>query len=208
MRIGARATGRIRDADHLQQVPCIAQRIAPRLATVQVHRLGDLHANGQRRVEGRHRLLEDHGDAIAANGPDVAVAHLDQVAALEQDFAGDDLAGRVGNQPEDRQCRHTLARARFAYHRHGFASVDVERHVVHRRHDTAIGTKARGQATHLQQGFGHDAVLRSRGSSSAPGRSRCVHRSATGARRRRGPRPRSSSPTATRRGRHTGSAAR
>jgi hypothetical protein len=48
-----------------------AQRLRarrPPQAAVQAQRLGHLPAHGVHRVERRHRLLEDHADAVATQG--------------------------------------------------------------------------------------------------------------------------------------------
>ena len=55
---------------------------------MQAQYLGDLEADGERRVEARHRLLEDHADAIAAHGAHRAVGERRQIFAIEQDAAG------------------------------------------------------------------------------------------------------------------------
>jgi hypothetical protein len=47
------------------------QRGAGCRAVVRTHRLGDLIAHGEHRIEAGHRLLEDHRDAAAAQA-----AHL------------------------------------------------------------------------------------------------------------------------------------
>ena len=79
-----------------------ARFIAPRAIDAEVHRdgLGDLVADGEHRIEARHRLLEDHRDVAAAQLAqrlrrqpreidDVAVARA------KQDLAADDAPGRI-----------------------------------------------------------------------------------------------------------------
>ena len=81
-------------------------------------RLRDLEADGQHRIEARHRLLEDHGDPVAAHLAHLLLGKVEEVAALEQDLARDAAVDRR-HQPHDRQRGDALARAGFADHRHG-----------------------------------------------------------------------------------------
>ncbi len=37
---------------------------------------GELPANGEKRIERGHRILEDHGDAIAADGGELALGRV------------------------------------------------------------------------------------------------------------------------------------
>ena len=50
--------------------------------------LGDLPGNGMERIEGRHRLLEDHGNPVAAHPAQFALPLAREVVALEQDLTG------------------------------------------------------------------------------------------------------------------------
>ena len=54
------------DADARQRLDRQLVGFPPVLALVQHEHLGDLPADRRDRIERRHRLLEDHGDAIAA----------------------------------------------------------------------------------------------------------------------------------------------
>src|SRR3972149_6787840 len=70
-------------------------------------------------VQGRHRLLEDHGDLVAADVPDLVLVHLDELFALEVDGAGDDLAGRHRYQAEDGEGGDGVAATAFAHEAEG-----------------------------------------------------------------------------------------
>jgi hypothetical protein len=104
---------------------------------VRQHRLGDLLAHGVRRVQRRQRVLEDHGDLVAADlahglGPQVG----DLPPGQPDRPAGD--AAAVGQQPHDRQRGHRLAAAGLADHAERLALVDVQRHAVHGVHDAFL----------------------------------------------------------------------
>jgi hypothetical protein len=65
--------------------------------------LGYLIPDGEYRVQRRHWLLKDHGDAVPPHFPDLLVSDLDEILSLELDVApGLDSAGGL-DQPENRQ---------------------------------------------------------------------------------------------------------
>jgi hypothetical protein len=91
---------------------------------VQFQRFGDLAANRQHRVKRGHRVLKDHGDAVAANLAQLFLAHLDQVLTVKQDLAVYNFTGWLGNQADERHHAHTLAGTGFTYNRNGLAFVN------------------------------------------------------------------------------------
>ena len=82
------------DADQGQHLDRLRLGVARVHALVQPHRLADLPADGQHRVQAGHRLLEDHRDRVAADVAHFRLRQRQQIAALEADAAGD-LAGRL-----------------------------------------------------------------------------------------------------------------
>ena len=63
------------DADPVQHLDgALHVRCGRLIALVQLHRLRDLLADGVDRVQGGHRLLEDHRDLVAADGADPVAA--------------------------------------------------------------------------------------------------------------------------------------
>ena len=117
-------------------------------------RLADLVADRQRRVEAGQRVLEDEPDLLAAQLAHVLGAELQQVDAVEQDRAGDDLAGRVGHEPGDRQRRDALAAAGLADQPERLAVADVEADVVDRLDDAVRREEVGRQAPDLEQVLG------------------------------------------------------
>ena len=72
------------DAHRLQQVAAPGSRRAPRpRALVHPDRLRHLVADREQRVQRGHRVLQDHGDALAAHAAHLGVGFLQQVLALE-----------------------------------------------------------------------------------------------------------------------------
>ena len=89
------------------------------------------------RVQRGHRFLEDHGEIAAAPPPHLALGQRQQIGRDvlariawrgKQNPARD--AGLSGKQPQHRQRRRRLARARLAHQPKRLAGVDLERDVV------------------------------------------------------------------------------
>jgi hypothetical protein len=78
---------------------------------VDLQHLVDLRADAQHRVQRRHRLLEDHRDAVAAQLAQPLGRGLQQVFAIEEDAAGTGLHMARREQAQDGARHHRLARA-------------------------------------------------------------------------------------------------
>ena len=145
VRVLAGALLRRRNADELEHLDGAVPRVAPAHARVHARDFGDLVADGEDRIERRHRLLEDHRDAIAADVAHLLVAQRDEVLSLELDAAaGLDSARRL-NQPQDRQRGDRLSAARFADDPDRLAGPDVEGDAVDRARDAALGVELGAQ---------------------------------------------------------------
>ena len=94
------------------------------------HRLRDLLADGQYRIQRRQRLLEDHGDLLAAQVFDAALVEPQEILAVDEDAAPGD-ARRLRQEPEQRQRRHRFAATRFPDDAERLAGPDGERHLGH-----------------------------------------------------------------------------
>src|SRR3990170_258941 len=101
----------LRDANHLQQLDGALGGGGAVHLEVQLQRLRELAADGEDGVQGGHRLLEDHGDLVAAYVPDLVLVHLEEVLAIEVDGAADDPARRHRDQAEDGERGDRLAAA-------------------------------------------------------------------------------------------------
>ena len=111
-RVGVDAKRRIRNADLREQLDGALASGAPAQAQVQTQRLLELEADGEHRVERRHRLLEDHRDVAAAKRLQLGPAQADEVAPAVDDLApGQHRRVLRRKQSEDRQRRHRLAAA-------------------------------------------------------------------------------------------------
>ena len=135
-----RRLSRRRNADPFQQ----HRRPAPRRPCAQPQmrpqRLGKLVADAQHRIERGHRVLEDEPHLGAAHAPQARRVEREQVLALQQRPARDDLRRRHGQQPEQRQHGHALARAALAHHAEQLARVQIEADAVDRMHRRPYGS--------------------------------------------------------------------
>ena len=104
-------SGHAHQPQHLDRA---SARVFAREAAVQDQRFGDLMADGQHRIQRRHRLLEDHGNGVAANLAHLRLRQLEQVAALEDHPSADRSPRRRRDQAQNRQRRDALAAAGLA----------------------------------------------------------------------------------------------
>ena len=72
-----------------KQLDGAVARGAARAAAVAQDRLDDLVADGEARIERGHRLLEDHGEPVAAQVAQRLVGRVQEIEAVEADRAGD-----------------------------------------------------------------------------------------------------------------------
>jgi hypothetical protein len=82
MRILLGALRRRGDPHELEHLDRALPGVLPRRPFVDARDLRDLIPHREDRVQRGHRLLEDHGDAIAANLPHLGVGEREQVAPL------------------------------------------------------------------------------------------------------------------------------
>ena len=129
-----------------------ASEVPPVVTLSPTHRLRCRRADAVHRVQRRHRLLEDHGDARAAHAPPAAVGQADELLARQLEAAAD--GGVVGRQAHQRQRCHRLAAAGFADQAQRVAALQREAHVAHGRRAAAVGAQLDAQVLGLQQRHG------------------------------------------------------
>ena len=81
-----------------QQLEGAGARLRVRQAAMQLQDLADLPLDRVQRVERGHRLLEHHGDVVAAHRAHLVLVGRDQVLALEQDAARRMMRRRIGQE--------------------------------------------------------------------------------------------------------------
>ena len=112
---------------------------------------GKLGAHPEVGVEGGHGVLEDHADALAADGPKGAFAAVQEVDAAEACLAGFDASGRAGDQAQEGEAGDALAGTGLADDAEGLAAFEAERDPLHGADDSVPGVEADGQVLDLEQ---------------------------------------------------------
>jgi len=115
--------------------------------------LHDLLADRVHRIERSHRLLEDHRHLAAAQAAALVGRESEDVAALEQDRLGLDLARWTRHQAHDRERGHALAAAGLADQADGAAATDREVDAVDRAEQAAVGVEVGAETAHLEELF-------------------------------------------------------
>ncbi|MHC2236739.1 hypothetical protein ACVI8L_005078 [Bradyrhizobium diazoefficiens] len=89
------------DADAIEQPDGLGLGRRPRHAAMLDQRFRNLEADGEHRIEARHRLLENHGNVVAADVLHARFGQREEIAAGERD-APFDAADVSRNEPHDR----------------------------------------------------------------------------------------------------------
>ena len=97
----------------------------------------------------RHRVLEDHGQPIAAQLPQLVIVLAQQLIPVEDDGARGP-GRRLGQQPQHGQRAHALAAARLAHDAHRLAGAQVVADAVHRMHHPIARAEGHVQVAHRQ----------------------------------------------------------
>ena len=155
VRILAQALGGRRDADLFQKVHRTRPRLVGAGAAVMEIRLHQLVADGVRRIESGHRLLEDHRHPAAAQRIDAPAARSSEILAEEVQAPGT-ASRRLRQQAHDRQRSHRLAAAGFTDDAQRLAAPRLEAEVAHRVQRAVCRGDVDVQAVHVE----HDRALR------------------------------------------------
>ena len=125
----------------LQQVDRAQARLALVDVLVKLDDFGDLSTHRMHGRERRQRLLEDHGDLIAADSANHAAVgvklgdvHFLTVRQAEHDRSVDDFAGSLGQEQHNRGSCDAFAAAGFADKAERLPRLDGEGHAVDRAH--------------------------------------------------------------------------
>ena len=128
----------------------------PRYARARLRRSAPHLEDG---VQRRHRFLEDHRHARAADLAHRALVERREVLSVEMDLAaGFDPSGRA-NQSEQRECGDRLAAARFANDAYRFAGTDLEADAVDCPRDTVLGVEVRAKVMNAKERLSHSPMI-------------------------------------------------
>ena len=95
-------------------------------------------------VQRRERVLEDHRDVPAPQGPQLVLAGGEEIPPVEQDPAGDPGRG-LGHEAHHRQRRDRLPRARLPHDPERLAGGDRPAHAVDGLHHAGVGVEVDAQ---------------------------------------------------------------
>jgi hypothetical protein len=129
VRILLGAPSGVGDADEAEHLDGAVPRLALGPGGVLLDGLRDLLPAGEHRVQARHRLLEDHAHLVATDVAHLGVVPAQQILAVEQDLAVDDLP-RALDEPHDRQARDALPAAGLADDAERLSMADLEGHAI------------------------------------------------------------------------------
>ena len=106
----------------------LAHLLAAQFRLVGFERFGDLAPDRHHRVQGRHRLLKDHGDLSSAIAPHLLCRQLEQILTGKADGAFHPR-GRI-EQAQDGQRGDGFPRSRFAHQSKHFSLLDGEAQIA------------------------------------------------------------------------------
>src|SRR2546426_4661962 len=109
------------------------------VSVVDLDGFDQLVADGEHRIEGGLRVLENHGDAPSPDGPHLTLALLQKIFPFEHDLSLDDTGGRPGHQSQQRQRGHGLPTPRLAHDSQRFALPQVKAHSIDGLHHAPPG---------------------------------------------------------------------
>ncbi len=127
--------------------------------------LGELLADGQHRVERRHRLLRNEGDILAQESPVSLVRQGHEIGAAEFERARRHVED-ARQEPRDDAADHALAGARFADQAQHLAGAELEIDVAQRLDIAPADTRGKAERAGGENGHASTRLsCRRRGSS-------------------------------------------
>ena len=139
------------DAHGLQHVARCLPGFLLGTAPVQQNHLADLVANRLDRIQGCHRVLENHGDLLAADGAHLTLAQPEEIPVLENHLSAQYLCRRIWQDPKDAQGGCGLACTRLAHEAKHFSLTHLKVQLVHRMDMAAAGAIFHREAFYLQK---------------------------------------------------------
>ena len=112
--------------------------------------LGNLFTNSEDRIERSHRILEDHRDVVAANLAHLPVRQGQQVLAIKEDLATDNLSRRRNQSHYGEGC-YRFAATRLADKPQQFAAVEIKTHTINCTHESGASGKVGLKISDFQQ---------------------------------------------------------
>ena len=120
------AFGRIWNADFGERINGAVESKFAVAVLVNGERFCQLRADLHERVEGSHRVLEDHRDALTTDFAELAFGDFQKINAAEKRLPAVNATGRLRDQPKQGLAGDGLARARFPDDSECLPGIDLE----------------------------------------------------------------------------------
>src|SRR5689334_13533078 len=117
---------------------------------MQSQRFRNLLSYGKDRIQRTHRVLEDHGDVVAADRAHLGVRELRQITSIEKNLARDDLSRR-SDEPHDRQRRDRFTATTFTDQSQQLAGIEIKTDTVDGADQSFTGLKVCVEIPDFQQ---------------------------------------------------------
>ena len=127
------------DTHEVQKLGGTLERLLLGVATVQTKTLAHLLADLIDRIQGGHRILEDHRDIVAANVLHLFLGHFEDGAAAIANVTALDLSRRHRDEAHDGHGGHGLTGAGLTDDTQGLATIERVGHTVDSANDAILG---------------------------------------------------------------------
>ena len=154
VRVGGEPLVRRSDADLDERRAATVTRVGVADFFVRGDGLDHLRVDAQHRIQGHHRILENHGNAVAAQRAPLLMVVVADIDTIEHNAPANNFSRRV-NQPHQRITRHRFAGARFTDQTQHLATRHRKRNAVHRLDHASLGEKMGLQIFDFEYG-GHN----------------------------------------------------
>ena len=139
------------NTNEVQKLGGALERLLLGVATVQTKTLAHLLADLIDRVQGGHRILEDHRDVVTANVLHLFLGHLENRTTAIANVAALDLSRRHRDEAHDGHGGHGLTGAGLTDDTQGLAAIERVGHTVDSANDTILGMEIHLKVIDLEQ---------------------------------------------------------
>ena len=139
------------NANKVQKLGGALERLLLGVTTVQTKTLAHLLADLIDRVQGGHRILEDHRDIVTANVLHLFLSHFEDRTTAIANVAALDLSRRHRDKTHDGHGGHGLTGAGLTDDAKGFAAIERVGHTVDSANDAILGMEIHLKVIDLEQ---------------------------------------------------------
>ena len=159
VRVIMNTLGRIVDADGIKHRKGAAEGIATGNLFVNEKRLDELFADPQVRIERGHRILENHGDALASDRSGFRRRAVEEVYAVKHRRTAYNVTRGLRNEAHDGVTSNGLTGAGFADDTERLASFDAEADAIDGAVDAVAGVEVSAKIVDGEEGHAFEEWL-------------------------------------------------